>query len=179
MQFKRILCPTDLSMSSLSGIVCACSFARDHQAHLIIFHVVPIPIPSLSQIHEAEMFPFRSHAYLPPTIDQVLREADGRVNDFVNSALGMHLTWPWHSRVSVGDVTKEIVAASCREEADLIVMAKRQQNILGRMLSRSVSERVSRDAPCPVFTVCPSKIQRPPEARRWPVWKAIPEGAQG
>jgi len=178
MHIRKILCPTDLSVNSISGIACALSLARDHQADLVVFHVTSFPLPPLSTLYTAEMFPCRGHLYLLPTVDQVFRETTARVNAFMSASLGGHLTCRWNTRVSMGNVTKEIVDAACHEEADLIVMAKRHRGILSRMFSQSISEQVSRHAPCPVLSVCPPKIVRPSEGKRWPAINRVLQGSE-
>jgi nucleotide-binding universal stress UspA family protein len=70
-------------------------------------------------------------------------------------------------KIGLGKVAKEIVTAACQEEADLIVMAKKKKRPLSRLLSRSISEAVGRQAPCPVLSVSPPQIQR-----LWRGWRA-------
>ena len=71
----------------------------------------------------------------------------------------------------------EIVYAATAEQADLIVMAKRHKGLLGRMLSPSVSERLSREAPCAVLSVCPPQVGLPQARRESTIFQGILEGS--
>lgn len=176
MHIRKVLCPTDLSINSISGIVCALSLSREHGGEVILFHVTSFPSPPLSSLYEAELFPGRSHVFRPPSVDRLLQQAHARVKAFL---LKEELDGS-HSRikVSLGQVTREIVAAALLEKVDLIVIAKRHRGILRRMLSPSISEQVSRSAPCPVLSVCPPQIVRPSEGKQWPGVKRILQGME-
>jgi universal stress protein F len=63
------------------------------------------------------------------------------------------------TRVALGDPAQEILAASIRHEADLIVMGSRQTKSIGSRLSGSVARAVLRDALIPVL-VAPETLQR-------------------
>ncbi len=179
MRIRKLLCPTDLSTNSISDIACALSLSRDHDAELLLFHVTSLPMPPLSSICEAELLRRRDQIFLPPPVDHLLREARARVNASVNASLKAHLGGcRWRTSVSLGQVTREIVDAALFEQVDLIVMAKRHRGILRRMLSPSISEQVSRNAPCPVLSVCPPQIVRPTEGKQWPSVKGILRGVE-
>ncbi|MPZ76824.1 MAG: hypothetical protein GEU77_09880 [Deltaproteobacteria bacterium] len=167
MRIRRILAPTDLSINSISGIACALSLSRDHDAEIILFHVTSFPKPPLSSLCEAECFPFGDPVFLPPSVDRVLQEADARLNAFVSASLGDILAeYRRRTHVSLGPVSREIVNAALSEQVDLIVMAKRRRGFLPRLFSPSISEQVSRSAPCPVLSVCPPQIARPTEGKQ-------------
>ncbi|MEK7773597.1 MAG: universal stress protein, partial [Deltaproteobacteria bacterium] len=52
-----------------------------------------------------------------------------------------------------GDATHEIVALAVEQRADLIVMATHRYSPVGKLFMGSVTDRVSRHAPCPVMWV--------------------------
>lgn len=61
--------------------------------------------------------------------------------------------------VRVGDPAAEIVRAASEEDVDLVVVGARGLGTVKRLLLGSVSERLLRQAPCPVLVV---KCRRPP-----------------
>jgi hypothetical protein len=70
-------------------------------------------------------------------------------------------TIAWRVRTALGKVAEEIVVAALKEEADVIVLARRKAKALSRFLTRSISAKVSRNAPCPVLSIGPARIIRP------------------
>jgi nucleotide-binding universal stress UspA family protein len=57
------------------------------------------------------------------------------------------------SEIAFGDAAREIIAASDRLEADLVVMGRRTSGNLRRSVLGSVVNAVLRDATCPVLVV--------------------------
>lgn len=111
------------------------------------------------------------------TVCRLLREAEAKLRYFVHAHFDREVRGlRWRPKTGLGKVAPEIVTAACQEKVDLIVMGKRKRRLLQRFLSRSVSEAVSRTAPCPVLTVCPPQIIRPWSGR--PV-RALSEVFQG
>jgi nucleotide-binding universal stress UspA family protein len=73
-------------------------------------------------------------------------------------------------RIEEGGPATAILRAAGQIGCDLIVMGARRNASLGGLLRRSVSRRVSRQAPCPVLTLTlppagPSTEGRPPDVR--------------
>ncbi|MBI5903316.1 MAG: universal stress protein, partial [Deltaproteobacteria bacterium] len=52
-----------------------------------------------------------------------------------------------------GDATHEIIALAVEQQADLIVMATHRYSPVGKLFMGSVTDKVSRHAPCPVMWV--------------------------
>lgn len=103
------------------------------------------------------------------TVDSSINEAALDLNRFLERHLEEIRRLPKvRKRVVLGKVVEKIVEVGLREEADLIVMAKRRRDMLSRILSRSISEAVSRKAPCPVLSLCPPQVQFPWRGRRVP-----------
>jgi len=162
---RKILCPTDLSANSKAGVAYALSLARENRAELFVFHATSIPVYELAYPCDN---PFLGGNSVPRfTVDQLLRDATSKVRHFIHANFGDEIARiQWKPKAGLGKVAREIVAAACQEEADLIVMAKKKKRPLSCILSRSVSEAVSRQAPCPVVSVSPPQIQRP-----WGGWR--------
>ena len=54
---------------------------------------------------------------------------------------------------TTGDIVETIVGQAEREESDLIIMGTHGRSGVARVLLGSVTERVLREAPCPVMTI--------------------------
>jgi nucleotide-binding universal stress UspA family protein len=162
MRIQQILCPTDLSNNSKTGILYARAFSQQHGARLIVLHVTSIPRPPIAAYAEIDTHPFDRPIYVPPSVDQLLSRAAARLEEFIRTIAieGCQV------RVALGDPAREIVLSAFCEKADLIVMAKRHLCFTRRLVSRSISEQVSRKAPCPVMSICPLKLQRPITAQQ-------------
>ncbi len=165
---RKILCPTDLSANSKAGVAYALSLARENRAELVVFHATSFPVYELA--YSGEPNPFLGGNFVPRfTVDQLLRDATSKVRHFIHANFGDEIARiQWKPKAGLGKVAREIVAAARQEEADLIVMAKKKKRPLSCILSRSVSEAVSRQAPCPVVSVSPPQIQRLWRGRRVP-----------
>jgi nucleotide-binding universal stress UspA family protein len=59
----------------------------------------------------------------------------------------------WRVRAGLGNVAEEVVVAAVQEEVDLIVLARSEKGTVARLFTRSISESVSKNAPCPVVTI--------------------------
>jgi nucleotide-binding universal stress UspA family protein/quercetin dioxygenase-like cupin family protein len=135
---RTILHPTDFSENSRSAFETACALAREHQATLIVLHVM-IPSPS-------------------PLLGGPLPDPMKRVED--HGAYGQ-LPWPQPSgppiniehRVAEGDAAEEVLRLLDALACDLVVMGTHGQTGLGRLLTGSVAEEVLRQAQCPVLVV--------------------------
>src|SRR5215216_4403452 len=54
---QKILHPTDFSESAAHALRLACSLARDHQASLVVMHVVPSRYPIVGEIMVVPPYP--------------------------------------------------------------------------------------------------------------------------
>jgi nucleotide-binding universal stress UspA family protein len=133
---RTILHPTDFSGRSAAAFRLACSLARDHQAALVVLHVVtPEPV-------------FLDGPYVPPPpghraeLLQRLHEVRPDRNNI-----------PVEHRLVEGDPAVQINRLAAESRCDLIVLGTHGRTGLGRLLMGSVAEEVVRKAPCPVLTV--------------------------
>ena len=162
MVLRKILVPTDLSANSKAGIAYGISLAGERQADLFFLHVVSPPSSELAIVCEAY---FCGQNWQPASLVQHrCREAARRLDQFLQGNFAESLgQLRWQAMVDFGATAQVITLTACREEADLIVMARRKRGIVLRAFSASIAESVSREAPCPVLTVCPPRI--PPRRR--------------
>ena len=144
-EFKQILCPTDLSEPSIRSLTYAAAFARWYEARLTVLHVVPTfePITAVQVV-------------FPMSRDEVLDEMR-RITD--KAGMGSI-----HPRLSAheGDPARNIVDQALEIAADLVVMGTHGRSGFERLLIGSVAEKVLRKAPCPVLLVPPHVTAKTP-----------------
>jgi nucleotide-binding universal stress UspA family protein len=144
-EFKQVLCPVDLSASSLHSLAHAVALAGWYDARLTVLHVVPTfdPVNLRGDLGE----PIRVVNPMPR--EQVIEE--------VRRAMGLPASAPNAVVVAeAGDASTAIIEQAITTRADLIVMGTHGRRGFKRLLLGSVTETVLREAPCPVLTVPPS-----------------------
>jgi nucleotide-binding universal stress UspA family protein len=137
---QTILHPTDFSEHSRYAFQTACSLAKDHDARLILFHVVP---------------PLVAPALLEPAPNPAV-SADSQ-----QCLERWHFVWPEppdptvavEHRVAEGDAPAEILRFAQAQKCDLVVMGTHGRTGLDRFLTGSVAEDVLRKSVCPVMVV--------------------------
>src|SRR5262245_23503684 len=133
---RRVLHPTDFSERSQAAFRLACGVARDHNAPLLVLHVIPpavvygegivaVPTPGYTEEMRAKLHEVLSHE------PNVVLE---------------------HKLVE-GDPAAEILRVAREAVCDLIVLGTHGWTGLRRLLMGSVAEEVVRKAHCPVLTV--------------------------
>jgi nucleotide-binding universal stress UspA family protein len=142
-EFKHVLCPVDFSDTSVRALAHAAALAMWYEAQLTVLHVVPSFEPAQIQGLLGET------AYVP----QLSRE---EVMERMRQSLGADALPPG-ARVLAesGDTPRTIIDHVLSAGTDLIVMGTHGRRGFGRLLLGSVTERVLREAPCPVLTVPP------------------------
>jgi nucleotide-binding universal stress UspA family protein len=173
-QMKKILVPTDFSKSSGSAVRFAFSLARENYAELIVLHVA----------WKFQAWEICDDAFLAPTLyaseaGRTVREAGSELNRF----LGKHLEEARYvcnvsRRVVFGGVVEKIIETAEKEQVDLIVMAPRRHGIWKRLLLGSVTQEVTRSAPCPVLAISVPKLHRPWRGRYLPSVGGILRGSE-
>lgn len=140
MKMHTILYTTDFSESSKMAFSLAYSLARDHQARLVVLHVVPAgtyEIVNLAQLgHGESMGQFEDD--IRHELQQ-FRPPDNRV--------------PMEYKLANGDPVASIVKEAEDTRCDLIVLGTHGRTGFRRVLMGSVAEHVMRTAPCPVLVV--------------------------
>lgn len=131
-----ILHPTDFSEQADHAFRMACALARDHNARVVVAHVMPYP----PVVYPEGMV--LATEDLRPKLTEMLRRVK-----------------PDDAKVAVerllleGDPTTAILDTAKEKGADLIVMGTHGWRGLTRLLMGSVAEGVLRGAACPVLTV--------------------------
>ncbi len=159
-EFRRILCPVDVSDASTRPLAYAGVVARWYGGRVTAFHAAPAHMPAA--------FP-DGGAFQPlPTIPVVTRaDLMHQLRDLVAAA---EIEEPDVAMVmGEGHAADEIVRQAKTMGADLVVMGTHGRSGLRRLVLGSVTEKVLRTAPCPVLTVPPHAPEIPsprPELRR-------------
>jgi len=134
---RKILHPTDFSSQAAVAFDVACSLAKQHDAVILILHVMPTPIVwgeyiPLDSVEEYEK-QIREDYLLP-------------IQSTVPGVRVSHL-------LEQGNPEEMIDLIAEEHECDLIVMGTHGRTGLGRLFMGSVAEKVIRGAPCPVLAV--------------------------
>jgi nucleotide-binding universal stress UspA family protein len=132
--YRRLLVPTDLSLSSGLSFPMAALMARTFGAQIVVLHVVPDPtLATLSGV---------------PDPGPGKGPSEAKVREFCRPSFG---DLPFDVRFDSGSVASRIVQVAAEERADLVVMATRGHDSLHDKLLGSNTERVVRHSPCPVL----------------------------
>ena len=159
---KKILVPVDLSSVSVPAIGYASSLAKDHQAEVILLHVIH---PESFKEHfaggygEAVAFPLETPMNVrhEASVENIFESKQQLVLQFLDQTIRPDLRSLVKIRplVKLGKIVEEIIAAAKEEQSDLIVMTSRGSG-LRLLFGASITERVVRMAPCPVLSMQPS-----------------------
>lgn len=169
---KKVLVPTDLSENSRRGVRYALSLAAENGAELLVLHVA-------REFQAWELYPdemgFIDRTSCRWTVDRVVQEATLDLHRFLERHLDeVRRVSAVRKRVVLGDVVRQITEVAQGEQSDLIVMAPQPYGSLRRFLFGSTTDRVAREAPCPVLTVSAQRPSTPPRGKpvppvMWPV----------
>lgn len=145
MTIKRILVPVDFSAHSLAALDYAVAFAKPFKAQLtVLFVVEPVytAVPGLADGATAAMADLLDQQRLSGRAELVRLEqryAKRRVR--------------LRALLQIGAAHQAIADAAKQMKADMIIMATHGRTGLSHFLMGSVSERVVRNASCPVLIV--------------------------
>jgi nucleotide-binding universal stress UspA family protein len=150
-EFKKILCPVDLSELSVRTLAYAGAIAKWYDAHLTALHVVPsfTPMEVLSGVEPVNLV-------YPISRDEVLEHLRQTVVAAGLDAGTVALT------AASGEAAATVVDQAVAMRADLLVMGTHGRSGFDRFFLGSVAEKVLRKAPCPVLTVPPHAPATPP-----------------
>jgi nucleotide-binding universal stress UspA family protein len=144
-EIHRILCPVDLSDVSRHATNHAVLLARWYKARIAALHVVnPIVIPATD-------FALVGTSPAPNLTDEEMQNVRAQVADCFESAPAADVD----VLVESGRAVTRILERATSLPADLIVMGTHGASGFERLVLGSVTEKVLRQAPCPVLTVPP------------------------
>ncbi len=142
-RFKHVLATTDLSPESLSAVSYAGHLAKAEGAKLTILHV-----PHSTSLAYTDFVPPIDMMNIDTAIEDAAREE-------LERWVRRHLKNVPKVEVLIrSGITHETICDVAREiGASVIVMATHGRKGLGHLFLGSVTERVLRDAPCPVLVL--------------------------
>ncbi|GAB4390945.1 MAG: universal stress protein [Thermodesulfovibrionales bacterium] len=147
MEFKKIIYATDFSESSQQAAPYAAELARRYGARVFVVHV-------LYDIERAAGW-YVPHASTDALYADMEKEAEKQLHRAVAEDLRGYGQVEYVVLRGIPD--EEIVAFATEQGADLIVMSTHGRRGIDRVLFGSTSEKVVRQARCPVLTVRPGK----------------------
>jgi len=140
-QFKKVLCPIDFSTDSFTALDYAADFARQSNGQLVLMHVVDNPLTDFYGPRGANFYAEVEHAI--EKSKQMIAEV-ARTH-----AAGV----PYEVVVKHGNPYTEILDLATAQHVDIIVMSTHGRTGPQRLVIGSVTEKIVRAAPCPVFTI--------------------------
>jgi len=145
-KLKKILAPTDISDLSRAGVRRALEMAKSDGAEVIVHHVVRHPVLFHDEFPAADF----------SLIDEIIEERKRLLEDymkrhFADLTPGLKVS----TMVEMGIPYRAIPDKARKENVDLIVMSTHGRTGLMHALIGSVTERVVREAICPVLSIRP------------------------
>jgi nucleotide-binding universal stress UspA family protein len=136
---KRILCATDFSDFSNHAIPYGIALAREFKARLYVSHVIDI---SSAAIYGEAVF--------------ALEEQQTRMTNYAHKEMTRLMgqeTLDWEPLITVGNPANEIARLAADKQVDLAIAASHGRSGLKRVILGSVTERLMRTLPCPLWVV--------------------------
>ena len=154
-RIKNILHPTDFSQPCATALEIASSLARDHDARLLLLHVVPRVAPMTEGGDRLALRRAESQEQDQKSYQESMR---GKLQQLPLPGLDV----PTERLFVEGPVVAEILRAARDRSCDVIVMGTHGWTDEARRLLGSVAEAVSQQAPCPVVMVkAPLEVPEP------------------
>lgn len=159
LEFKRILCPVDLSSFSLDALRLAIKIAEASQATLDILHVIHNPFDEIYMTALTQTDPALMEMYAnePAKRGKILRateeHAEVLLKQFCRDTVESYSKVRYHVRR--GDPFENILDGAQDFLADLVVLATHGRTGIKRLVIGNVAEKIVRHASCPVLTVKP------------------------
>lgn len=134
--FQRILCPVDFEVNSLKAVRLARRVAQREEAVVYLLHVVT---PTDPLVVSAPLIERRNETDSRTLLKQIVEQELAGIQH--------------ETMLRQGSPADETVRAANEVKADLIVMATHARHGLSHLVLGSVTEKVVREASCPVLTV--------------------------
>lgn len=169
LNFRRILCPVDLSGFSLNAIKLAVKIAENSNGTLYLLHVIDNPFDELYMTSIAQADPASIELYKsePLRRSKVLEATTRRsqillkqfCQDWVETLPKVRYI------VESGNPFEKILDVAETNRIDLIVLATHGRTGFKRLIIGNVAEKVVRHASCPVLTVKTQEDSRRPKKK--------------
>jgi nucleotide-binding universal stress UspA family protein len=142
-QFRTLLLTTDFSDTSRKAFDVALSLADKYGSKITVLYVEEDKLPPLVV------------EYTAVGLDDIMRDQEERANVRLREFVAEHLKTDRkvELRVATGTPHVEIVRVAEECKADVIVMATHGRGFISHAILGSTTEKVLRQAPCPVLVV--------------------------
>ena len=144
MDIRRILCPIDFSDASAHALHQAGPLARWYGAPLTVLHVRPTVTPHPDMPASGPVAP-----WLRAELDDLRQRVTETCHDLTASGVAVE------TMATAGEPVHDILDCARTLPADLLVMGTHGASGFQHLVLGSVTEKVLRQAPCPVLTVPP------------------------
>ncbi|HIH35266.1 MAG TPA: universal stress protein [Methanosphaera sp.] len=145
--YKRILLTTDGSDNSKAAIKHALQIASDEKAELVILHVVDRKhLTNIREEHYGKINSIEEYSKIV-------------LDDFEKAVKEVESEMEEHNEVKITKIARggkpcDVIVKLCEEEnIDMIVISNSGKHKLDRFLLGSVTERIIRDSPVPVYVI--------------------------
>lgn len=144
----RILVPIDMSVFSVTALQYAEDIGEHFGAEIVVLHIA-------EEDDIAARIPKKEREQMSP------KELDQRMKSIIAHMLLDHNVVTQSMRIEIlhGSPAEEIVNAVPVLHADLIVMCTHGRSGVSHLLMGSVTEKVVRNATCPVLTLKPDEFR--------------------
>jgi nucleotide-binding universal stress UspA family protein len=164
LNFKRILCPVDLSPFSLEALQLAAKLTSASGATLYILHVIDNPFDEIymTRITQADPASIELYNQEPLQRSKVMKATIEHSEVMLKQFCLDSVEYLPRVRylVATGVPIEKILDAAVDHRIDLVVLATHGRTGIKRLIIGNVAERVVRHAPCPVLTVKPRAASR-------------------
>ena len=158
-EFRRILCATDLSEFSNHAVSYAMALARQFEARLYLCHIIHLPMVT---VHGA------AYTYPEDYIENVKDETLLSIKSLVGQQ-----PIDWEPIVITGPVAASISSLVDENNIDLAIAATHGRSGFKRLIIGSVTERLIRTIHCPFLIVNPPEADSNADAIRQSGFKNI------
>jgi nucleotide-binding universal stress UspA family protein len=170
---KRILAPTDFTVITVPAIGYALSLAKELGAEVTVLHALPVEVMKDQFMNQYATGDLAGPAAAPigftrpPDLEGLFERKKQVLHTFLEQRISNDLlkAVKVNPVIKIGKVAEEIVAVAKEEQCDLIVMTSHGGR-LRRLLHGSFTDRVIRQAPCPVLSIQPWTEIRTEENKR-------------
>jgi nucleotide-binding universal stress UspA family protein len=159
---RKVLYPTDFSEVSRLAMDYAVFVARKANAELILLHAA-----------SPEDLALRTEESTDGAAGPGRPEVEERMEDLVKEIGAFFENLRVSARIATSRPASAILKTTIEEGVDTIVMGTHGWTSLGLLLSTRTTDRVIRDAPCPVLTIRPNWKLEEVEARFRKVYKKL------
>ncbi len=159
---RKVLYPTDFSEISEQALDYAVFIAQKANAQLIVLHATSSQEEPSGRADQGS-----------ESTSAIVQEVSAKMDDVLEEIKALFSQLKVVPKVVPLRPASAILSTAIKESVDIIVMGTHGWSSLGLLLSTSTTDRVIRDAPCPVLTIRPNWKFEEVETRFRKVFKKL------